>query len=149
VSTRSGASRQPVLRETSGQERPETLQPHLWRELVGRQGALAGRIASGASAADLQPVGGSHVLWAELPWIAEHEMVRHLDDLMLRRTRLGLLTPGGGEEHLERIQRCCTTGLGWSAARWEQERKNYLSLWRRCYGPPVADSTIGTTEVLP
>ncbi|MDF5909243.1 glycerol-3-phosphate dehydrogenase C-terminal domain-containing protein [Pseudomonas aeruginosa] len=41
-------------------------------------------------------VGASETLWAELAFAAEAEMVLHLDDLLLRRTRLGLLLPGGG-----------------------------------------------------
>src|SRR5690606_8227531 len=32
-----------------------------------------------------------------IEWICKHEQVEHLDDLMLRRTRLGNLLPHGGE----------------------------------------------------
>ena len=38
---------------------------------------------------------GSNLLWAELCWACTHEDVRHLDDLLLRRTRLGLTVPDG------------------------------------------------------
>jgi len=35
-----------------------------------------------------------------LRWAARAEAVSHLDDLLLRRVRLGLLLPGGGVRHL-------------------------------------------------
>jgi hypothetical protein len=40
-------------------------------------------------------VAGTQILWAELVWCARHESVHHLDDLLLRRTRYGLILPQG------------------------------------------------------
>jgi glycerol-3-phosphate dehydrogenase len=59
-----------------------------------------------------------------------------LDDLLLRRTRLGLLLAGGGRAELPRIRVLCQPRLGWSDARWQQEEKDYLALWQRCYSLP-------------
>ena len=44
-----------------------------------------------AKTGELDAIDGTGILWAELRWAAEHEAVVHLDDLLLRRTRLGLL----------------------------------------------------------
>ena len=61
----------------------------------------------------------------------------HLDDLLLRRTRLGLLLAGGGRAELPRIRAVCQPRLGWSDARWQQEQADYLALWQRCYSLPA------------
>lgn len=42
--------------------------------------------------------------WAELAWAAANEAVVHLDDLLLRRVRVGLLMPQGGLDDIERIR---------------------------------------------
>jgi glycerol-3-phosphate dehydrogenase len=56
---------------------------------------------------------------------------------MLRRTRLGLVLPRGGAEHLPRIGAICRAELGWGQARWEEEEERYLRLWETCYSLPV------------
>ena len=51
---------------------------------------------------------------AQARWALQHESIVHLDDLMLRRTRLGLLLPDGGASVLELIRpmamELCTEG---------------------------------------
>ncbi|MFZ3078354.1 MAG: glycerol-3-phosphate dehydrogenase C-terminal domain-containing protein, partial [Bellilinea sp.] len=80
-------------------------------------------------------------LWAELRWAARAEQVVHLEDLLLRRTRLGLLLPAGGLAEFERIREVCQPELGWSDQRWQMEVSNYLSLWQRSYSPPGAENS--------
>jgi hypothetical protein len=60
----------------------------------------------------------------------------HLDDLLLRRVRLGHLLPHGGQALLPRVRAICQPELGWSDARWEAEEAAYLALWQRCYSLP-------------
>jgi hypothetical protein len=81
-------------------------------------------------------VAGTATLWAELRWAARSESVRHLDDLLLRRTRLGLLLPEGGAALLEGIRAVCQAELGWDDPRWEEEARRYTALWGRCYALP-------------
>jgi glycerol-3-phosphate dehydrogenase len=59
-----------------------------------------------------------------------------LDDLLLRRVRLGLLLPRGGQDCLERIRQIVQPELGWSDSRWEQEASAYADLWQRSYSLP-------------
>jgi glycerol-3-phosphate dehydrogenase len=73
---------------------------------------------------------------ARIEWILANEMVEHLDDLMLRRTRLGNLLPQGGRAQLERIRTLCQTQLGWSDNRWQGEVSRYLDIVSRYYQPP-------------
>ena len=75
---------------------------------------------------------------AELRWACRSEEVVHLDDLLLRRTRLGLLLRNGAEELLPRLQAFTREELGWSQTRWDQEVSAYRLLIARCYSTPEA-----------
>ena len=76
---------------------------------------------------------------ALLRWVLSHEAVVHLDDLLLRRTRLGLLRRDGGAGLAERLRALTGELLGWDAARWEQEWARYEEIRERFYGVPPAD----------
>ncbi len=79
---------------------------------------------------------GSPISFAELGWIAENESVRHLDDLLLRRVRIGLTAPQGGAHLLTTMRPAVQPVLGWSDDRWRSEAERYLSAWQRVYGVP-------------
>ena len=115
-----------------------TLTPTQQRRLSGRHGrSLPGLLAVMESVGS-ECVGATQTLWAELAWAADNELVLHLDDLLLRRTRLGLLLAQGGRAELPQIRALCQVRLAWSDARWQQEECNYLALWQRCYSLPEA-----------
>ena len=107
-----------------------------WRRLLGRYGSDAPALVASAQLAELAPIGSTSVLWAELRWAARTEAVVHLDDLLLRRTRLGLLLPHGGAQYLPTIRAICQPELGWDNERWEAEQRAYQELWQRCYNIP-------------
>jgi glycerol-3-phosphate dehydrogenase len=107
------------------------------RRLTGWYGAGAQALIARAPEAEREFVpGGEGLLWAELSWAAAFEAVQHLDDLLLRRTRLGLLMPRGGLDHAERIGEICRRELGWDDERWEGELARYRTLWARSYSLP-------------
>jgi glycerol-3-phosphate dehydrogenase len=108
------------------------------RRLLGRYGAEAGAVAAVARPGELTPVRGTATLWAELRWAARAEGVRHLDDLLLRRTRLGLLLPRGGAADLPAVGAICREELGWDDARWAAEAARYEALWAEAYSMPGA-----------
>jgi glycerol-3-phosphate dehydrogenase len=114
--------------------------PHLTaaacRRLAGRYGGHASAIVDRAKAGELDAIDGTGILWAELRWGAEHEAIVHFDDLLLRRTRLGLLTADGGARHFERIAAICRPALGWSDSRWDDEVEAYRLRWNRNYRVP-------------
>jgi glycerol-3-phosphate dehydrogenase len=60
----------------------------------------------------------------------------HLDDLMLRRSRLGLLVEQGGAALLPRVRAICQPELGWGDPRWEREERDYRTLWSAHYSLP-------------
>ncbi len=109
-----------------------SLTPATRLRLLARYGASAVPVLA-ASAEDLQPIDGTDYIWAELRQAARAEGVVHLDDLLLRRVRLGLLSPHGGRDQMARIRGLVQSELGWDDARWEGEVDSYAKLWRESY----------------
>jgi glycerol-3-phosphate dehydrogenase len=73
--------------------------------------------------------------WDGLQHAASHEQVEHLSDLMLRRTRLGLVVEQGGLALLPKIRALCQHELGWDDERWLLEERDYLDDWQRQHAP--------------
>jgi glycerol-3-phosphate dehydrogenase len=107
-----------------------------WRRLYGRYGQGANRLVQASQPQDLEPIPGTHTLWAELPFVAANERVRHLSDLLLRRVRVGLLTTRGGKNHLKRIRALCQPALSWDNKRWKEETAIYLEQWDHSHALP-------------
>ena len=83
------------------------------------------------------PIHNHHsVSLSDLRWAARNEAVRHLDDLLLRRTRLGLITPKGGTNLLSRIRPAIQEELNWTDNQWDEESNRYLAHWNKFYGVP-------------
>ncbi|HET8883247.1 MAG TPA: glycerol-3-phosphate dehydrogenase/oxidase [Solimonas sp.] len=105
--------------------------------LGGRYGAAATDIR--AMPAALQtPLAGTPYGLAELIWSLRHEAVVHLDDLLLRRTRIGLVSANGGAALLPMLAEHCRAELGWDEMRWQQECERYRALWQARHAPPAA-----------
>ncbi len=106
------------------------------QRLKGRFGFHTTQFLAELPAEELAAIPQLQTLWAELRWAARYEQVEHLDDLLLRRTRLGLLLPEGGQRLLPDIRSRCQLELGWSDERWQAECERYRELWQRHYGVP-------------
>lgn len=89
----------------------------------------------------LAPVPTGDALLEQLRWVLNNEMVVHLDDLLLRRTRVGNLTPAGAAGLLDAIKPLCQQQLDWDDARWQEETDRYLSIWQRYYSVAPADKS--------
>jgi glycerol-3-phosphate dehydrogenase len=114
------------------------LPPDIWTRLWGRYGRATPTLLNASTTELLQPIASTQTLWAELLHAARHEQIRHLEDLLLRRTRIGLLLPQGGADLLDQIEEICTPALTWDQNRWTQERQRYLQTWQKHYAPPNA-----------
>ncbi|MDP2956499.1 MAG: glycerol-3-phosphate dehydrogenase/oxidase [Longimicrobiales bacterium] len=106
------------------------------RRLLGRYGPDAPHLVAASRDGDMERVGGTAVLWSEVRWGARAEGVVHLDDLLLRRARLGLLLPEGGVEVLPRVRSLCQEELGWGAERWAIEEARYRLIWAQSCSVP-------------
>jgi glycerol-3-phosphate dehydrogenase len=122
---------------------PQPRAPHvdasLLRRLQGRHGACAAALLDAARPGELERIPGTETAWAELRWAARCEAVRHLDDLLLRRTRIGLLLREGGVAHMDRIRAICQPELGWNDTHWTQEDAAYRAHWTLHHGLPHDD----------
>ncbi|NJC98198.1 MAG: FAD-dependent oxidoreductase [Anaerolineales bacterium] len=112
-----------------------TLPPAQRLRLLARYGTSSAALFSAASSTDLESVPATPYFWSELRQAARAEGVIHLDDLLMRRVRLGLLVPHGGIDLLPRIRAIVQPELGWDDARWDEETRQYTSLWRSAYCP--------------
>lgn len=114
---------------------PGVRNPGLARRLAGRYGNLAPSLVDESVSDELEEIPGTPYVWAELRHAARHERVVHLEDLLLRRVRLGLLLRDGGLQHTDRIKALVAPELGWGDRRWDEEIGRYGEIWRRAYGP--------------
>jgi glycerol-3-phosphate dehydrogenase len=101
--------------------------------LLARYGISSSTALCSRRGANLKSIPGTPYVWAELTQAARNEGVVHLDDMLLRRVRLGLLLPHGGLDLIDRIRSEVQAELGWEDARWQAEVDAYAVLWKRAY----------------
>lgn len=106
------------------------------RRLAGRHGPWTPALVESARDGELTRIPDTWFLWAELRHAARVERVVHLEDLLLRRVRAGLLLPEGGRDFLPRVRAICQDELGWTDERWDEEESSYLETWARQHRPP-------------
>ena len=114
---------------------PSHLSPQAVRRLFGYYGAALEQFKWHQKLSELIP--DSPYFWSELRWSAEHEAVCHLDDLLLRRLRLGYILPDGGCHLARDIQAIVGPVLDWDEQRWRQEWQRYADIWRNYYFLPL------------
>jgi len=114
----------------------QDLTPALRERWLAHFAARAPAVLACAQPGELQTIAHTGIALAELRWACRAEGVAHLDDLLLRRTRLGLLLPRGGEALLPQWRALVQAELHWDDARWQEEVARYLALIQRCYSLP-------------
>jgi glycerol-3-phosphate dehydrogenase len=117
------------------------IEPALRLRWLGHYGADAPDVAAAAASNEFAPIEGAVARWAELRWAARAEGVVHLDDLLLRRVRLGLLLPRGGLDLMDRVRSIVQPELGWDDARWMREVADYARLWEQSYSLPFMSAS--------
>lgn len=134
----------PVFTPGDELQRPPSIGHLTWSRLMGYYGPDLELLLADGFLEDV-PVDGkpSGLLWSELRWACGHEDVQHLDDLLLRRTRLGLIAPKGAQDLLPNIRRYCQPVLGWTDERWEQEEVRYRDIRTGAYALPDRESGNG------
>ncbi len=109
---------------------PENFPYLLVEKLAGKYGHVVNKLYESAKPSDFEVIPGTQTLWAEVFYAAAHEQIRHLDDLLLRRVRLGLLLKKGGAEHLPYIRKRCEKILNWDEDTWDREIERYKTYIR-------------------
>lgn len=125
----------PVLEPFDPAEEIAGVRPDIARRHWGRYGGAAPCLAT--LFPDLVArIPGTPYLWAEIAWAAGHEPVIHLDDLMLRRFRFGILQSDGGQSLLPEMKMLIRKNTGWSDKRWAEEVERYRRAWQEAHGLP-------------
>ncbi len=91
---------------------------------------------SECAASDWSMVPGSKTFWAQLRFSARCESVVYLDDLLLRRTRVGQFLTQGGIEYQEILKEICQQEMHWSDDQWQQQWARYQKIWMHSYSVP-------------
>ena len=103
--------------------------------LAGRYGSAISDLVEMAGPKDLQRVDDLYLNWAELSFNARFGAVEHLDDLLLRRTRLGVLLTKGGIGVMEKVKQLTESELPWSDEDWQNEIIRYQNIYQQAYSP--------------
>ena len=98
------------------------------RRVFGRYGRDTAALLACARPGELDAVPGTPTLWAELRWAARAEAVCGLDDLLLRRVRLGLVLHAGGAALLPAVRAIVQGELGWDDDTWQAQQSRYQAL---------------------
>jgi glycerol-3-phosphate dehydrogenase len=106
------------------------------QRLLGRYGDHAATLLKEAGGDEAERIANTEFCLAELRWAARNESVVHLDDLLLRRTRLGSLLPCGAESLFPQLEKICAEELHWDSARWQSELARYRDIWAKYYSLP-------------
>jgi len=130
-----------VFQGTEHPSRPAAISHQCWQRLQGFYGPELDRLLASGPLEPVTPDRASDLLWAELCWACRREDVQHLDDLLLRRTRLGMVLPNAGEALLPQIRNHCQPLLGWADQRWEEEQARYLSIYHNAYSLPPQEAS--------
>ncbi|PWH19306.1 MAG: FAD-dependent oxidoreductase [Anaerolineae bacterium] len=105
------------------------------QRLLGSYGSDFGEFIRFCKPDDFTEIENTSTLLGEIRWAAHNEAVVHLDDLLIRRVRLGLILPDGGKQVLSFIKPIVHSELQWDENRWNFEVKNYLKRWQKSYSP--------------
>lgn len=103
--------------------------------LLGRYGVETEELLNAAHPGENEPVGILPNLWSEIRWAARTGGVERLDDLLLRRVRIGMLLPDGASAEMSRVRSITQQELGWNDARWEKEETRYRTIYENAYSP--------------
>lgn len=78
-------------------------------------------------------VSAEHLNATLLRWLVAQEQPVHLDDLLLRRTRIGNLTADGGRGWVRNNQALLQQVLGWDEERFSEESNRYDQILKLYY----------------
>ena len=106
------------------------------QRLLGRYGEKAIELANSSSLDEQQNLGETEFSLAECRWAIKHEAVEHLDDLLLRRTRLGMCLNNGGAALYPVLKEIFSSDRDWDDERWLTEVNRYETIWKNHYSLP-------------
>ena len=106
------------------------------QRLLGRYGDKAIDLVNESSPDERHNLNETEFSLAECRWAIKYEAVEHLDDLLLRRTRLGMCLPYGGRNLYPSLKELFLSNQNWDDERWQQEVTRYETIWAKYYSLP-------------
>ncbi len=106
------------------------------QRLLGRYGNKAVDLVNESSLDEQHNLDETEFSLAECRWAIKHEAVEHLDDLLLRRTRLGMCLPKGGANLYPALKEIFLSNRRWDDERWQKEVSRYETIWKKHYSLP-------------
>jgi len=106
------------------------------QRLLGRYGDKAIDLVNESSPDERHNLNETEFSLAECRWAIKYEAVEHLDDLLLRRTRLGMCLPYGGRNLYPALKELFLSNQNWDDERWQQEVTRYETIWTKYYSLP-------------
>ena len=106
------------------------------QRLLGRYGQKAQALLEESSINEYVSLGDTEFCLAECRWAIKYEAVEHLDALLLRRPRLGMCLPRGGDELYPALKAIFSIERHWDDDRWEKELSRYKVIWNSYYSLP-------------
>jgi glycerol-3-phosphate dehydrogenase len=106
------------------------------KRLLGRYGKDVMAVFQHSPSLERKKIATTQYCLAECRWSLKNEAVLHLDDLLLRRTRLGLLLHNGAEQLFDTLQDLCCGELNWDTVKWQEELHRYKKIIRQHYSLP-------------
>jgi glycerol-3-phosphate dehydrogenase len=103
--------------------------------LAGRYGVDTPTLLFTSKKEDMEHIDSLPNIWGEVRWAAKCSGVQHLDDLLLRRVRLGMLLPDGASAQMDRIRSIAQPELGWDDKRWKREEEQYRKIYQAYFSP--------------
>jgi len=110
--------------------------PNWAQRLLGRYGAAAQTLLTESTSEDYASIGDTDFSLAECRWAIRYEGVQHLDDLLLRRTRLGMCLANGGAELYPVLETLFKSERQWNSEQWDTEVNRYKAIWQNYYNLP-------------
>ncbi len=83
----------------------------------------------------LNLIPGTETYYAEIDIASKDKTIKHLDDLLMRRLRLGLILANGGLDIIDTIRSLSQKNLGWDNNQWEIELERYKKIYNHFYSP--------------
>ena len=106
------------------------------QRLLGRYGEKAFELLNESSSDEQHNLDTTEFSLAECRWAIKYEAVEHLDDLLLRRTRLGMCLPNGGANLFPVLKELFLSNQKWGEERWQKEVTRYETIWKKYYSLP-------------
>lgn len=117
-------------------DKPAHIPLNIWQKFTSKYGTHAYKIAEFFDQNSDQTSPNSKFEICEIKWSLNNEAIVHLDDLLLRRFRIGLCNAEGGIQEILLLRPIIQSELNWDDSRWESELNRYKKLWRKFYYLP-------------